>query len=347
MYIRLFSLLALVFSIASCKSKQEGAPQKNTSNATMVDVIVAQPKTIENKIEANGTVVANEYVELRPEVSGRLTYLNVPEGKFVEKGTLIAKVFDEDLQAQLAKTKVLLDLAEKNEVRLRKLLAVNGANQSDYDAALGAVNGYKADIAYTQSLIEKTIIKAPFSGVVGLRLVSPGAYVSPATLIATIQQVDKIKVDFTIPEQYASIIKKGASVDIETDALKQIKTKAIIIATEPQITASSRNLKVRALMQDGNINPGAFVKVYVQASKDSKAIMVPTGCIIPDDMNKQLVLVKNGKARFVNVKTGVREADNVEIISGVNPGDSVVVTGVLFARPNAALKVRSVKQLDR
>lgn len=336
--------------VVACKDKKQEAATKDrqkTSGPAVVDVIVAAPQNISNIVEANGTVVANEYVELRPEVTGRLIYLNVPEGKFVTQGTVIARINDADLQAQIAKSKVQLDLAEKTVDRYKQLLAVNGINQSDYDVALNQLNGYKADISYYQALIDKTVIKAPFSGIVGLRQVSPGAYVSSSNIIATIQQLDKIKIDFTLPENYNSIIKKGGTVRVKVDENQQSDLKATIIAIEPQVTAATRNLKVRTILQNGKPNPGAFVKVYINAATDKKAIMVPTNCIIPDDKNKQLVVVKNGHANFVNVETGDREANNVEITKGVSPGDSVVVTGVLFARPKSPVHVRSVKTLDQ
>ena len=254
---------------------------------------------------------------------------------------------DADLQAKINKTNVQLELAIQTEERLRKLLTVNGINQADYDAALNQVNSYKADIAYTQALIDKTIIRAPFSGVVGLKQVSPGAYVTPATVIATLQQLDKIKVDFTLPEEYSSFIKKGNKVEVEVQNGQQIKDKALIIATEPQISQSTRNIKVRAILEKGKGNPGAFVKVYINNGNEKSAIKVPSNAIIPDDKNNQVILVKGGKASFVNVQTGVREASTVEITKGINTGDSVVVTGVLFARPKSQLKVRSVKILDQ
>ena len=282
---------------------------------------------------------------LRPEVNGRLTYLNVQEGSHVTQGTVIARINDADLVAQLEKSKVLLDLAVHTEQRYKKLLEVNGINQSDYDAALNQVKSLKADIDYTQTLIDKTIIRAPFSGVVGLRMVSLGAYVTSADVIASIQQLDKMKVDFTLPEQYSNVIKRGGTVDIELDASGQVKEKATIIAIEPQINQDTRNLLVRALIKGGSVNPGAFVKVDVQSNVDKKAIMVPTNSIIPDDKNNQLILVKNGKAFFVNVQTGFRQANDVEIIKGVSPGDTVVVTGVLFARPKTPVKVRSIKSI--
>lgn len=310
-------------------------------------MIIATPQTVSNAVEANGTVVANEYVELHPEVSGRLTYLNVPEGARIQQGTLIARVNDADLQAQLNKTKVLLEMAVKTEDRLRKLLAINGVNQADYDVALNAVNSYKADMAYTQSLIDKTVIKAPFSGVVGLRQVSPGAYVSPATIIATIQQVDKIKIDFTLPEEYGKMIRKGNVVDVQIDATNKTIRKAVVSAIEPQVNQATRNLKVRALLQGSDVNPGAYVKVFLSASRDKKTILIPSNAIIPDDKNKQVVLVKNGKASFATVETGSRQAYTVEVLKGLEPGDSVVVTGLLFARPKSTLKVKSVKKLEQ
>jgi membrane fusion protein (multidrug efflux system) len=338
-------LFIAILLLSACAEKKD--PPKQTNQNTVVDVIVAQTKSISHTVEANGSVVANDYVELHPETNGRITFLNVPEGSVVSKGTIIARIFDADLQAQLSKSKVQLELAQITEQRDKKLLQINAINQSDYDAALNQVKSIQADIQYAQALIEKTFIKAPFTGLVGLRQVSIGAFVSATNIIATIQEVNKLKVDFTIPEEYTSTIKKGGTVQIQTDAASQTKRKATIIATEPQINQSTRNLKVRAVFEGTGVNPGTFVKVYVGAGADTKAIMVPTNSLIPDDKNNQIILVKDGNASFVNVKTGLREANNIEITKGINVGDTVVVTGVLFARPKAPLKVRSVKTLDQ
>jgi len=339
-------VLCVLFVLATaCKEKKDTAKQQNTAGPVIVDVLVTAPQSIDNKIDASGTVVAYESVDLHPEVSGRITYLEVPEGKLVTAGTIIARINDADLQAQLAKSKVQLELAEVTEARDKKLLDINGINQSDYDIAHNQVASIKTDIAYTQALIDKTVIRAPFNGVVGLRQVSIGAYVTPANVIATMQQVNKIKIDFTLPEQYSSIIKKGNTVDVDMDATTHQKRKAIIMATEPQVTTTTRNLKVRALLDGGSANPGAFVRVSVNAGEDKKALMIPTNSLIPDDKNNQVVVIKDGKSTFVNVTTGIRLANNVEITKGVNAGDTVVVTGVLFVKPKAPVKIRSVKTL--
>lgn len=341
-----FSIFILLSLFSACKSKPDTSKNKSTL-PTIVDALIASSQSITHTIEVNGTVIANEYVELHPEASGRITYLNVPEGKRIAAGTIIARINDADLQALVEKSKVQLDLAQKTEERNKQLLAVNGINQSDYDASLNAVNGFRADIAYNQALLDKTILKAPFSGIIGLRQVSLGAYVSSSTLIATLLQLDRIKIDFTLPEGYGNILKVGGTVEVEMDAVSKIRKKARIQAIEPQVNQSTRNLTVRAILENSNPNPGAFVKVYVNAGVDKNAILIPTNSLIPEDKNNQVILVKNGRAAFVNVTTGLRLANNVEITKGINTGDTVVVTGVLFARPRTALEVRNIRTLDQ
>lgn len=344
--ISVLSSILLIILIGSCEKKSKlSANTAKPNPPVVVDIIIAAKEAISNVIEANGTVIASEYVELRPEVSGRLTYLNLPEGKLIAKGTVVARVNDADLVAQISKTKVQLDLAQKTVDRLKQLLDVNGLNQADYDAALNQVNSYKADLVYTQALIDKTVVRAPFTGVAGLRQVSPGAYVTPATIIASLQQTSEVKIDFTLPEMYGNTIKNGAIIDVEVDAVTKERGRAMIIATEPGANTDTRNLKVRAILKGAKANPGAFVKVYIDAGKGRASVKIPANCIIPDDKNNQVVLVKDGKANFVNVQTGIREANTVEVTKGIEVGDSVVVTGVLFARPKSVLKVRSVKNL--
>ena len=340
-YLCLFSMLG-----PSCKRKTAVVSPKS-DGPIVVDVMVASLQKISNNIEASGTVIANENVEVHPEVSGRLTYLDIPEGRFVTTGTVLARVNSADLEAQYQKSKVQLDLQQITEERLKKLLTINGINQSDYDAALNAVNGTKADMDYTQTLIDKTIVKAPFDGTLGLRQVSPGAYVTPATILVTLQQLGRLKVDFTIPEEFSKLIKVGAQVDVEVDASKQSKETAIVVAVEPQVNNQTRNLSVRAVLSDNDANPGAFVKVYVGTHDSGKmAVMVPTNAIIPNDINNQLVVIKGGCSKFVDITTGVRWANNVEITKGVMPGDTIVINGVLFARPGAAVAIRSVRALE-
>ncbi len=342
-----FFLLIFPVCLFGCDPKQE-KKEPPKSPPPVVDIIIAKPQTVSNIIEANGTVVANEFVELHPESSGRITYLNVPEGKYVTKGTVIARINDADLVANLNKSKATLKLAQDYVNRLKPLLSVQGVNQADYDAAVNTVISTQADIEYTQALIDKTVIRAPFDGVAGLRQVSIGAYVSTSDVIATMQQVHNLKMDFTLPEEFGKYVSTGSTVQVTLDALNDtVKHKATVLAIEPQANTITRNLKVRAIMRDKTTaNPGAFVKVYIAQGGSKQSILVPTNCIIPSDINKQLIVVKNGNAQFTDVTTGVRLQSNVEITKGVAEGDSVIVTGVLFAKDKKPVKVRKVMALD-
>lgn len=344
----LSSLFLAAFSTVffSCGEKKDTFKKNDGKSApTTVDVIIAARENVSDKVEVNGTVVANEFAELHPEVSGLLTFLDVPEGKMIQKGTVIGRINSADLTAQMNKSKILLDNALLTEDRLKKLIAINGVNQADYDLAINNSNSLKADMAYTQALIDKTIIRAPFTGVVGLRKVSAGSYVSPLTVIATMQQLNNLRIDFTVPEVYQTFVQKGSTVDVIIDQKGTIQ-KARIIATEPKIDQSTRNITVRAVLDSGAPSPGSFAKVLLNAGAQKSSILIPTNCIIPESRDKKVVTVKGGKAVFVSIQTGVRKADFVEVTSGINVGDSVVVSGVLFARPDAPVKVRAVKTLN-
>jgi membrane fusion protein (multidrug efflux system) len=340
-YSRLIGALIVLSIFISCKSRIKGLVVTEKP-PVMVEVIIAGDEDVSSNLEVNGSVLSNEMVELRPEISGRLVYLNIPDGASVKAGTMLAKVNDADLQAQLEQQRIQLDLAMKTEKRLSNLLKVNGVNQADYDVALNQVNTYQANIKVLNAQIDKTVIRAPFAGELGLRVVSPGAYVTPQTLIGTLQQSDKVKIDFTVPETYAAIIRKGDKVNIQTNESAE-SLDAIVSAIEPQINSVTRNIKVRAYLSSGMIHPGAFVKVLL--AQNRKGIMVPTNAIIPDALSNQVVVVKNQKAVFVNVETGIRNTNMVELTSGVNPGDTVIVSGMLFVRANAAIKVKGVKKL--
>jgi len=335
-----FALIGCV-CFAACKGKKE-PPKPNTPTPVTVDVMIAKKQTTSNSIEVNGSVIPFESVEIKPEVSGRLTYLNIAEGTKVVAGTILAKINDADLQAQLTKIKVQLNLATATETRLKKLLAVNGINQADYDVALNTVNNLKADLAITQAQIDKTVIKAPFNGTLGLKMVSPGAYVTPANVLVALQQTDKVKIDFTVPELYTSLIKKGGTVKVQTNSGQSFS--ATIIATESQINASTRNLIARAVVNNNVAGAGSFVKVFIGAEKKYESILVPTNCIIPDAKAQKLVVIKDGKGKFVEIVGGLRSAGNMQVKEGIQEGDSIVVTGVLFVRHNSELKIRSVKK---
>jgi len=339
-----FPLFLLAIIMVSCggKSTKDNKKDKNTGPVS-IDVSVAKLSIYANEIEANGTVMASEFVELKPEVAGRITYLNIKEGMSVQEGTLLVKLNDEDLQAQLKKFKAQLQLAKNNESRLKIVLKAEGLNQADYDVALQQVNNLEADLEYTQALINKTEIRAPFTGVIGLRNVSKGAFVSQQSILATIQQVQSLKLDFVLPEIYASTVYQGKKVSIINDLGK--KFEAVISGVEPQVNTATRNLKIRALISaDAKaLSPGAFVRVVFNEGESKPRIFVPSNCIIPDTRFKKLALVKNNAILMSVVETGIRTGSDVELISGIQAGDTFAVNGILFLKPGTDIKVRKVK----
>jgi membrane fusion protein (multidrug efflux system) len=346
--LRKISILALAcfFTAIGCKEKSKAFDKFNANAPVTVDVAIAASQQLDKVVEVNGSVAATDYVELHPETNGRVVFLQIPEGKIIQAGTVLAKLNDADLQAQLEKIKVQLELANINEQRNLQLLKVKGVNQSDYDISLQQVKSYKTDLAYTQTLIDKTVVRAPFAGQLGLRQISLGAFINTSSTIVTLQKIDHLNIDFTLPEMYGRYVKVGKKVSLEGITESNQKLTATIFAIEPQIIASSRNIKVRASLQ-GKMLPGAYVKVYLSDNVQKPSILVPANVLIPESKSKQIVLVKNGTANLVEVETGYRTATSVEITKGVNVGDTIVVAGMLFVRNGNKIKIgKTISILD-
>ncbi len=320
------------------KGPAGGAPKELS-----VSGFVVQPKSLDNNIQASGTLLANEEVELHAEVAGKITQLNLTEGSAVTKGSLLVKLFDADLQAQLKKLQLQKETADKTEKRLKQLLAINGIGQQEYDNAVTQLNNILADIDLIQAQISKTEVRAPFNGVIGLKSVSNGAFVTSATPIATIQQIDPIKIDFTVPEKYFSAISKNDLVKFSVDGSDETFTGKVF-AIEPKIDEATRSIKVRALVQNSRAKlfPGAFAKVDLGLKGDGQALMIPTQCIIPKTHNKKVIVVKNGKAQFVKVETDLRSQTYIQVTSGLETGDTIVATALMYVKPDGAVKVVKV-----
>jgi len=332
----------LMQACSSGNSKDKNQAVKKEEPPVPVEVLVAQKTSWTGVLEVSGTLQAGEFVEIRPDASGKLVFLNIPEGSFVAQGAVLARIYNDDLQAQLKKFQAQLALAQKNEERLKKLLEVGGINQQDYDQALSQVQTLQADIEFVQAQIRKTIVTAPFSGKIGLRQVSVGAYVSPNSVLTSLQNT-QIKVDFNVPEQYVSKVKIGETVSVLVEGSSPLEAK--IVAYEPQINASTRNLKVRAVLGNVPVNvfAGMFAKVMLGANEKRESILVPSNAIIPETRGKKLALIKNGKVAFAMIETGARKESEVQILSGVNVGDTIALTGLLFLKPNSSVKIKKVK----
>lgn len=338
---------ALILLATGCKDKKESpaspAGGQGRNMTLRVDAYLVRPEPFAENIEVPGSIIANEATEIHPEVSGRITQLNLAEGRFVTKGALLAKLYDADLQAQLRKLEVQLQIAQTNEERSGQLLKIQGISKADYDASLLNVNNIKADIDIIRTSISKTEIRAPFSGKLGLKNISPGAYVTPATIIAVINQTDQLKLDFTVPEKYSGKIRNGQIVNFTFEGSNQAGT-AKVVATESSVTENTRSLTVRSLIQnkDNLLLPGAFAKVQLKFEADPNSLLVPTQAVVPQARGKKVILYRGGKAAFVDVTTGVRDSARVQILSGLHPGDTVVTTGLLSVRPNASIAINKI-----
>lgn len=302
---------------------------------------VIVPQNLENSVRTSGTLVASEAVDLHTQVSGVITKLNIREGDHVTKGTLIVKLFDDDLQAQLKKLQAQLETAKRTEDRLKQLLAINGVNQQDYDNALTQVKSNEADIENIKAQIEKTEIYAPFDGVIGLRNVSLGAYITPAATIASLQKIDPLRLDFTISEKYAAVINPGNPVKFTVDGFSS-PFMAKVFAVEPHIDETTRTIKIRALVQnaDSKLLPGAFADIDLQLKNIDSALMVPTQCIIAEERANKIAIVKNGAAQFNIVQTGIRNDSMIQITNGAQAGDTVVTSSILYLKPHLNLIVK-------
>jgi len=335
-------LPALLLWAACSDSKQPAAAPaaapKTSYNVTAVEGFVVKPAVLSESVTAAGTLLAAEETELHPEASGRVVSINLPEGRSVRKGDLLVKVFDQDLRTQLTKLESQLKQAEITEQRLGDLLKVKGVSQQEYDLAALQVQTLKSEIELVRINIGKTELRAPYDGVIGLRRISPGAYVTPASPVATIRALGALKLDFAVPEKYSAQLRAGQTVSFRVEG-NPAEYSAVVEATEQSITTETRNLQVRALVRNkAGLLPGAFAEVSLSLGKNNQALMVPSQAIIPQARDKKVILNRGGKAQFVTVKTGVRQSEMVEITDGLRAGDTIATTGILFLRPDAPLQ---------
>jgi membrane fusion protein, multidrug efflux system len=344
----LLSVLSLSFFISCKEKKQEPAAggRGRQQGPIAVDGFVVKPRLVSEDVQVPGSLLPFEETQIRAEVGGRIVKLNITEGSVVKQGSLLVKLFDDDLQAQLKKLQVQLKIKEKTEERNRELLKINGISQQEYDLSSLDVQNLNADIESTRIAISKTEIRAPYTGKVGLRNVSLGSYISPQDIVTTIRQVDQLKLEFAIPEKYAREINKGYAVSFRVDGGEK-DHKAVVMATENSVDQNTRTLKVRALVKGDNpeLVPGVFAKVNLQLGSDDNALVVPSQAVIPTARNKQVIILRRDSAMFTVVETGIRDSAYVQILNGLKAGDTVITSGLMAIRPNSKIRVTKVSSL--
>lgn len=322
-------------------SLQAEAMKSGSSNVLLANGYVVAPAPLQNNIEATGTLLSNEFIQIQPEINGRITDIYFQEGAYVKKGTLLVKLFDGDLKAQMEKLKVQKRLADTTLARQEKLLEINGISRQAVDNTRNQVASYQSDLDYYEAEIRKTEIRAPFNGRIGLRQVSEGAIVSPTTVITKLYQNNPLKLEFSVPEKYRSQIKTGDLVAFTVAESPGEHFKGKIYAINPGIDPNTRTITLRAHVNNEGekLSPGSFANVHIELRAIPNALMIPTEALIPTTKANQVIVSKQGKAKFINVETGIRTADKVQITSGLQAGDTVLTTGVMQAKPGVPLKI--------
>lgn len=342
-YLKLL-FVAPVILLACGKDKKE-TRQSGPRPAPQVSAYVVQTTTVSNAISVPGTLVAADATEIHPEVSGRITSLTIREGAYVRKGAVLSRLYDADLQAQKRKLQVQLKQAQQTANRYSELQEIGGISRQDYDIATLGVSNLNADLAIINTEIEKTYIRAPFSGKLGLKMVSPGAYVTPQTVVTTIQKTAGLRVDFSVPEQYAPQLKTGMTVHF-TIAGSDKTYGARIIATNSGIAEGTRTLDVRATVEgtEEGLIPGGFATVSLAFAPNTEAIMVPSQAIIPTARGKQVGIYNNGLVRMKEVTTGARDSSRIQILGGLSEGDTIVTTGLMSLKDSSRVQLRAVEK---
>lgn len=326
------------------EESEKGSGKGDKKPPVMVDAIVVSETNFANKIEISGSIEANENVEIRSEVSGIVDKIYFTEGTNVSKGQVLLKINDIELRAQLSQAMTKQGLAAENERRANLLLKKEAISQEEYDIASAEYRSLRAQTQLIQAQIAKTTIKAPFSGKIGLRNISPGTYVTPTTLITKLVSANQVKISFSIPEKYASEVKNNTPIQF-TIPNNSEKYTAKIYAIEPEIETATRTLKIKAIAENpnGKLLAGTFATIELSLENINGAIQIPSEAVVPVQDGKVVFIANNGKAKEVKIETIARTDKDVIVTQGIKSGDTILTSGVMSLKDEAEIKVK-VKQ---
>lgn len=325
------------------------APEKQAGRdtpAVRVSGMILQPVVFEDNLSLSGTLEANETIEIRSEISGIVENINFNEGGRVSKGQVLFRVNDLELRAQLAKVQTAQKLAAENERRAKLLLEKEAISQEEYDISEAELLSARAESQLIAAQLAKASVRAPFSGTIGLRYISQGTYITPATSVARLVNTDKLKITFSIPEKYSSQVGIDDQLSFTTSNSVE-EYAATIYAIEPEVEVSTRTLKMRAIAdnKEGKLIPGTFANVLLPLATVSDALMVPSQALIPIQNGKKIYISENGRAKEVIVETGARTESAIRVISGLKAGDTILTSGIMVLRDGTPLNLDLQKPL--
>ena len=349
LYVLIGLVLVGLLAWPKLRSDDDAAPSGRGGGGSPADVTayVAETVPMRDRIRATGSLQADESIDLAAETSGRVTGIFFEEGSAVRRGQLLLRINSDELRAQRERARTRIELAETREDRQRKLLEIGGVSQDEYDGVLGELNVLRAEVNLIDAQLAKTEVRAPFSGVIGLRYVSQGAFVSPQTQIASLQRLDPMKLEFSVPERYARQVSVGDAVRFRI-AGSEATYDASVYAVEPRVDLDTRTLQIRARVDNpgGSILPGAFADIELIVDEIPNALPVPTIALVSEMGGKRIWVIENGKATPRTVETGIRTENAVQITEGIAPGDSVITSGLQAIRAGQAVRVTDTGALD-
>lgn len=334
--------LLIVPKLLSEKNKQQ-TTSTQTPQEIPVDAFVIKATELENELATVGTIIANEEVEVKSELTRKITGIYFKEGTYVPKGKVLFKLDDSDILARLRKLDLDDELNVKQQDREKQLLDKGLLTPDEYDVRETNIEKIRADIEVLEVELSKTEIRAPFSGITGFRNVSIGSLVNNSVILTSIQDISRVKLDFSIPEKYINLFKPGQEITFSVDGYDE-DFSGSVISYDPQINENTRTIVLRAAANNkGNkLLPGSFVKVKLKLDNISNAIMIPTESVVPKLKGQSVFLYQNGIAVMKDVEMGLRTDKEVQITSNLTAGDTIITTNILRLKPNGKVKIVNI-----
>lgn len=305
-----------------------------------VDGKIVNPMQIENIIRVTGAILANESIALRSEISGKVEKIYFKEGQHINTGDLILSINDDEIVAQVERLKYTQQLNESIEYRQRQLLDKEAISREEYDIALTTLKTSGSDLQEREARLSKHKIHAPFDGIIGLRQVSEGSYISPSDLIANLYSINPIKVEFSVPGKYTPLVDIGDKINFMVESSNS-EFEGTIYAMEPKIDPKTRTLQIRAICQNEQelLIPGQFANINYILDVMQGALMVPSEAVIPELNSHKIYTYKNGVVNQKKVEIGLRTDSDLQITEGIDDGDTIITTGILQIRHGMPVKI--------
>lgn len=347
-----FVLLVVVAALAgggyyAYRNQRAGSQQAQASavsgpRAVPVEVAAVELMTVNEEVEALGTLAADESVVIAPEIAGRVVALGFKEGERVKAGQDLVKLDTAILDAELKQALADLGLARDTNERLKSLVQRGSGTQVAVEESTAKLASSEARVQLAKAKLAQSTIVAPFNGVVGLRSVGVGDYVSVGKPLIVLTSIDPIKVDFRVPEIYLSRVKVGQPVQVRVDAVPDRTFTGQIFAIDPVVDVNGRAIRLRANIPNADLalKPGLFARLSITIDRRENAIVVPEMAVVPDGIGKIIYVAENGKARRVAVELGKRLPGKVEVVGGLKPGMQIITAGQMRLRDGSTISVK-------